>query len=138
MLRHRKKYNIIFRISLILAVLLLYSCTEKTIEKKNNFTVEDAQIIFYIEDSLLNNLIDSLLQTTFTAPIEGLLQNEPLFSAIIVNNPREVTIELNKHKNVLQVINIKSTEPKDKVSIKSAILLAFIFSLVRVKPFKAS
>lgn len=119
MLKHREKYNIIFRISLILTVLLFYSCTENTIEKKDNFKVEDAQIIFYIEDSLLNDLIDSLLETTFTAPIEGLLQNEPLFSAIIVNNPREVTIELNKHKNVLQVINIKSTEPKDKVSIKS-------------------
>ena len=68
---------------------------------------------------MLNDLLDSLLETTFSIPIEGLLQEEPLFSVIITNDPKEVTKALNKNTNVLRVINIKSSKAKKPLTTEN-------------------
>ncbi len=108
-----KKYSLRFSITVASFILLFLSCTENSIEKANTFKVEDSQVIFFVEDSSLNVIVDSLIQITFASPIEGLLQSEPLFSTIIVNSAAEVTNELNKQKNVLQVIKIISSTTED-------------------------
>ncbi len=108
-----KKYNLRFSITIASLILLFLSCTENSTEKANKFKVEDSQVVFFVEDSSLNIIVDSLLQITFASPIEGLLQSEPLFSTIIVNSAAEVTDELNKQKNVLQVIKIISSTTED-------------------------
>ncbi|MAW31269.1 MAG: hypothetical protein CMD15_05170 [Flavobacteriales bacterium] len=106
-----KKYNSFF--VLLFFVLLFFGCLENNLETTQDFKVQDSQVVFFVEDSMLNDLLDSLLETTFSIPIEGLLQEEPLFSFIITNDPKEVTKALNKNTNVLRVINIKSSKAKN-------------------------
>ena len=113
MSKYMIKYSLRFSIIISILTLLFLSCTENSIEKSNKFKVEDCQVIFFVEDSSLNDIVDSLLQITFASPIKGLLQSEPLFSTIIVNSAVEVKDELNKQKNVLQVIKITSSTPDD-------------------------
>tara|TARA_B100001248_G_scaffold262276_1_gene257214 strand:- start:44937 stop:45878 length:942 start_codon:yes stop_codon:yes gene_type:complete len=113
MSKYMIKYSLRSNIIIFLLTLLFLSCTENSIEKSNKFKVEDCQIIFFVEDSSLNETVDSLLQITFASPIEGLLQSEPLFSTVIVNSALEVTNSLNKQKNVLQVIKIISSTAED-------------------------
>jgi hypothetical protein len=110
MLKHLKKYNSFF--VLLFFVLLFFGCLENNLETSQDFKVQDSQVVFFVEDSMLNDLLESLLETTFSIPIEGLLQEEPLFSVIITNDPKEVTRSLNKNTNVLRVINIKSSKAK--------------------------
>ena len=53
MLKHLKKYNSFF--VLLFFVLLFFGCLENNLETTQDFKVQDSQVVFFVEDSMLND-----------------------------------------------------------------------------------
>ncbi len=110
---------------LVFFLLIFLSCSENAKNNNYDFQVNDAQVVFVVEDDLWNSTIDSLVKTTFGQKIEGLLKNEPMFFVVQTNNTDQLPSLLKSNKNVVSVIII-TQDPKVLDKKNSSALNEFV------------
>lgn len=97
----------------LLLLFILTGCTDGT-KTLPNSTGAGSEVIFVVEDKLWENSVDSLVQGTFGASIEGINQNELLFRIVQINHGEFKSI-LKTHKNILIIAeNVTASNQKNK------------------------
>ena len=97
----------------IIGFLFLFSCTDG-VKVLPSSTGTNSEVIFVVSDALWESAIDTLVRTTFGAPIQGLNQNETIFRIVQINHSEFKSI-LKTHKNVVIISkSAKTSSQKNK------------------------
>jgi len=98
---------------IIILTFFIFSCVDSN-QTLPSSTGANSEVIFVVEDLLWEGGVDSLVNATFGATIDGINQNESLFRVVQVNQSEFKSI-FKTHKNIVIVAEgVHHSSQKDK------------------------